>query len=840
MTINRKRVAKRLASGLLAGALALGGLAISGGSVSAKTPTTGTSAVSADGRVGGLNRWETATKAADGYLARRGNLNTWNAIVVASGSNFPDALAASGLAGGLTAPVILLPSDGSMPTAVYEWAISRRVQIQTNSTSSAPFTVYVVGGESAVPQSSVDAMLSVVNAGDLTPAISKRISGANRSETAQKVALEKNAIGANLVFSPAKPIFIANENSFADALSIAPFAFNQAAPILLTSSNSLSAEAASVLGSYLLLGGSNIVILGGTSAVSTAVEEGILGLGFSYANITRIGGADRYATSVAVNKWIASNSGGNFTNNVVVFANGSSFADGLAGAPYAGHGTSGAARSLVLVNSDSVPAGTATWLGTLSQTAKPANMYVLGGTSAVSDAVPTAVTAATTAINTTSTLTCIENANGTLVTISVPGNITGSTSAAGTLSLGNEAALINANQLLINGSPNGNSGAMTASYSDITGLTTGTVTVSAGVLAAPNVISWPGLSELANTAVKRAIAGASCTIVDDATAPVPTIDARVQGANGEAGVFYVTFSEVVTGVSTSALTTSIATQSATLSTATQVGTSSTWKFKLIDTVAGSAAGIPLEAGDVITISASTTVDLSGNPQSADVVKTISAVTDADVTAATLTGSMACTQSTNVQLLNKAGGALAMTATAYGPDGVAGNLYTFKVTNVRGQLIPKVTVDDAASSIVLTADLAYSSLNDVAKSMSNDGIIGWSATTSATASAPIGVTAANTVASSYLNSTQQGSQSCVVTIKGSEAMKPKASQTATVVVAGVSLGTGLTLTASSTNNTSHTVAAVAPALPVAANSVSVTLSAALYDTAGNASATLVSF
>ena len=278
--------------------------------------------------------------------------------------------------------------------------------------------------------------------------------------------------------------------------------------------------------------------------------------------------------------------------------------------------------------------------------------------------------------------------------------------------------------------------------------------------------------------------------------------------------------------------------SATSSTATQVGTSATWKFTLKDTANPSAA-IKLQAGNVITISASTTKDLSGNAQPAAVVKTISAITDADVTKPGLTGSMLCTQANQTQLLNKAGGALAMTATAFGPQGVAGNLYTFKVTNVRGQLIPKVTIDDAASSIVLTADLAYSSLNDVAKSMSNDGIIGWSATTSATATAPIGITAANTTASSYLNSTQKGSQSCVVTLKGSEAMKPKASQTATVVVAGVSLGTGA-LTASSTNNTSHTVAAVAPPLPVSPNTVSVTLSGSLYDTAGNASATLVSF
>ena len=57
MIIQRKRVAKRLASGLLAGALALGGLAISGASpVSANAPTTA--------RYSGLDRYSTSVEIA--------------------------------------------------------------------------------------------------------------------------------------------------------------------------------------------------------------------------------------------------------------------------------------------------------------------------------------------------------------------------------------------------------------------------------------------------------------------------------------------------------------------------------------------------------------------------------------------------------------------------------------------------------------------------------------------------------------------------------------------------------------------------------------------------------
>ena len=55
----------------------------------------GTTAVSADGRVSGADRYETATKAASSYLTCRGSLGTWNTIVVVSGDNYPDALAAA-------------------------------------------------------------------------------------------------------------------------------------------------------------------------------------------------------------------------------------------------------------------------------------------------------------------------------------------------------------------------------------------------------------------------------------------------------------------------------------------------------------------------------------------------------------------------------------------------------------------------------------------------------------------------------------------------------------------------------------------------------------------------
>ena len=63
MNYQRKRVAKRLASGLLAGALALGGLAISGGTASANTPSSPST-----NRIAGADRYETAVAIARNQL----------------------------------------------------------------------------------------------------------------------------------------------------------------------------------------------------------------------------------------------------------------------------------------------------------------------------------------------------------------------------------------------------------------------------------------------------------------------------------------------------------------------------------------------------------------------------------------------------------------------------------------------------------------------------------------------------------------------------------------------------------------------------------------------------
>ena len=561
MSIRSKRSTTRSFAAVIAAALIASLLALVAGPASAVTPLNKSSATSADGRVSGDDRYGTATAAASSYLTRRGSLTSWNRVVVVSGDNFPDALSAASLAGSYTAPIILMPSDGSLPTVVKEWGLTKRDQIQANSTAAASFKFVIVGGTSAVPDAGVQALLDVVNAGDLTPATMTRISGANRAATAKAVATQTNAAGAYTILAAAKEIFVANEASFADAMAIAPYAFNAAAPVLLTGKDSLGADALAVLKTYKTLGGTKVKVLGGTAAVSDQVIQDIVINGaIPLSSIGRIFGADRYATSVAIQNYVDASSvnAANFDASHVVMVNGQNFADGLAAAPYAGHGTGGAARLMYLTEASGVSSSVSAKMTTHAKSDFPTNVYAVGGTSAVSADVIAGVTTAAQALNTTSTLTCVENSTATSVTLTVPGNISGATSAGYTW-LGDEADLIKNGSLTINGSSN-TSNASTAMGETFhtTGALKGNTTlvglVPAGTLAKGTVITWSGLSELANAGVaKRTIAGSTCTVADDKVGPTATIDAQV-GATG----FHVDFSEKVTGFDCTDITATIA------------------------------------------------------------------------------------------------------------------------------------------------------------------------------------------------------------------------------------------------------------------------------------------
>jgi len=112
------------------------------------------------------------------------------------------------------------------------------------------------------------------------------IAGSNRYETAAKMSAA--------AFDSAEAVVLATGENWPDALGGAALAGATNAPILLTRTASLPGE---TLTEIRRLGARRAVILGGTGAVSVAVETA-LEAELGRDTVTRIGGADRYETSV--------------------------------------------------------------------------------------------------------------------------------------------------------------------------------------------------------------------------------------------------------------------------------------------------------------------------------------------------------------------------------------------------------------------------------------------------------------------------------------------------------------------------------------------------------------
>lgn len=128
-----------------------------------------------------------------------------------------------------------------------------------------------------------------------TPSVTKdRVAGADRFETAIKVA---DQLKKELGVVKFNNIVVAYSDEFADALSATALAADKDAPILVVNENNESAVKKYI--SANLNKGGNVYIIGGTSVVSEGFEKSLTG-----CKVTRLGGADRYETNLAVLKAI--------------------------------------------------------------------------------------------------------------------------------------------------------------------------------------------------------------------------------------------------------------------------------------------------------------------------------------------------------------------------------------------------------------------------------------------------------------------------------------------------------------------------------------------------------
>ncbi len=267
---------------------------------------------------------------------------------VAVGDNFPDALT-GGPAGAATGGPVLLTRAMSLPQTTTD-------ELQRLN----PGSIVILGGPAVVSRT-VEAALAAYTDGEVV-----RIGGHDRYETAARVSATVFAAGASVVH-------IATGAGFADALAGGPAAGALGGPILLVAQAEVPADTLAELDR---LRPDKIVILGGTNAVSTEVQTF---LDRRYATVTRYSGLNRYLTAIAVSR-------GTFDPGVpsVYLATGTAFADALAGGPPAGM----APGPLLLTPADCLPAEVKAEIDRLD----PADVIILGGTTAVSNAVQTMTT----------------------------------------------------------------------------------------------------------------------------------------------------------------------------------------------------------------------------------------------------------------------------------------------------------------------------------------------------------------------------------------------------------------------------------------------------------------
>lgn len=230
-------------------------------------------------------------------------------VVLASGSNYPDALAAASLAGAYDAPIVLTePNSLSVDAADMIEQLSPKI-------------IYVVGGEAAVSKATVDA--AAYYAADGCKVF--RIAGNTRLETSLAIAKrvrQKSTASDTLI--------VATGFNYADALSVSPYAFAYKAPIFLCGSNGLSADAISYISGA---GFKRAILVGGTAVVPERVKQQLTGAGISSSSITRLAGDTRYETSAKIMSHAVS-AGMNVSN--VYLATGRNFPDALAAGPVAG------------------------------------------------------------------------------------------------------------------------------------------------------------------------------------------------------------------------------------------------------------------------------------------------------------------------------------------------------------------------------------------------------------------------------------------------------------------------------------------------------------------------
>jgi len=264
-----------------------------------------------------------------------------NEVMVATGTNFPDALAGSAVAGNFGMPVLLVTRD--------------TVPIQTRNELDRlnPQRIWVLGGEGAVSEAVRADLTQYAATGQAL-----RLWGLDRYATAAAISQQ---------FYPTPPVpavFVATGTNFADALSGGPAAALNDSPLLLVKPGEIPTATADELDR---LNPQRIYILGGVGIVNAAVATQLQS--YTSGPVTRLWGNDRYATAAAVSRAF-------WGRSPAYVATGTNFPDALGGGAAAGR----EGVPMLLANARGVPWPTGQELLRLGST----SVVLLGGPGALS------------------------------------------------------------------------------------------------------------------------------------------------------------------------------------------------------------------------------------------------------------------------------------------------------------------------------------------------------------------------------------------------------------------------------------------------------------------------
>lgn len=179
----------------------------------------------------------------------------------------------------------------------------------------------------------------------------ERLAGEDRVETAIDIS--------NKGWQSANAVILCEYSDYADSIASTPFAVSLDAPILLTEGNSLDTR---VIGELRRLDPQRVILLGGTGVLKPSIEKDLMKLGLTSNQIERIGGKDRYETSVLLAQRLSSSS--------LILANGDDFPDALSAASYAG-----IQQIPIVLTSNTLPGSVIDYY----QKTKPQHLIVIGG-----------------------------------------------------------------------------------------------------------------------------------------------------------------------------------------------------------------------------------------------------------------------------------------------------------------------------------------------------------------------------------------------------------------------------------------------------------------------------